>query len=552
MNRLHNSRYYLLIIILSLLPFIGIFLNPLLPHTSDGGVQIPRMAAYYKALADLHIPVRWAGELNYGYGMPLFVFIYHTAFLIAAPLIAVGVPLVTAFKILLALSFLGAGIFMFLFGKAFYEDNRKALILTVFYQFAPYRLIEILVRGSIGGIYAYTFFPLILYGLTKLTKKIEFSAVLITALATAFMIISHNSLALVFFALCIWWLLLFSPSKKHTAAGALSLSLGLCMAAWYWIPALAEHKYTYGDLFMKDLFKVNFPRFINFFIPNLFDDKSLRVSEISVHIGLFHTFILMIGLFLLTKFKKLDRFTKKILLFSLIPTLTALLFMHPITIPVWQNISWLRQFQFPWRLLAVLTFTTAFLSPLLFHFPRMHKQKVLFGILGITVLATVFYWQPTQGYDRVNESDFWNYPLNTTYFGETDVIWSAGPAKGYPPERIEVIAGKAGISYFSQKTQLQQFTVTADGDARLVSHTQYFPGWRVKIDGQVTPIEFQDQNWRGEITFAVPAGTHHVEITFGESKIRAVSDVISISSIVILPFIYIFMKKRSHSLHHAA
>lgn len=552
MNFPRASRYYLLILVLSVLPFIGIFLRPDLPHTSDGGVQIPRMAAYYKALADLHIPVRWAGDLNYGYGMPLFIFIYHTAFIIAAPLIAAGLSLVTSFKILLALSFIGSGLFMFLFGRAFYGNNTKALLLTVLYQFAPYRLVEILVRGSIGGIYAYTFFPLVLYGLTRLTKNISLRAATITAVSSALMIISHNSLALVFFGLSVWWVVLFSPSRKHTLASVLSLLLGLGLSAWFWIPALLEHKYTYGDLFMRELYKVNFPQFSHFFIPNFFDNQALRVSEIAVHIGLLHSVVLLYCLWLVLHVRKLDTFTKKILLYALVPTLFAFVFMHPVTIPIWEHVSWLRQFQFPWRLLAVLTFTTALLGPLLFRHTVLYQRRIIIALFGITVFSTMYYWQPTQGYDRVYEADFWNYPLNTTYFGETDVIWSAGPAQGYPPARIEVIAGTAQISDFSNKTHQQRFTVVADGEARLVSHTQYFPGWRVRLNGQPTPIEFQDQNWRGEITFAVPDGTHQVDIIFGESKIRLMADAITLGSAIILAVLFLYRRKILKKTLHAA
>lgn len=528
------SRYYLLIVILSLLPFIGIFATPLLPHTSDGGVQIPRMAAYYKAFTDGHIPVRWAGDLNYGYGMPLFIFIYHTAFLIAIPLLAAGVSLVTSFKILLALSFLLSGIFMFLFAREWLGDPRKALVVTLLYQFAPYRLVEILVRGSIGGIYAYSFFPLVLYGIVRLNRNRDFRSLCLTALATALMIISHNSLALVFFGLVCWFALLFGTSIRSRLFMLLALGLGLGLAAWFWMPALLEHKYTYGDLFMKDLFRVNFPAFVNFFIPNFFDRRELRVSEISVHIGLFHSFVLLIAGFLLTQWRKIDGFSRRLLLFTLVPTAVSFLFMHPVTVPLWERISWLRQFQFPWRLLAVLSITTACMGPLLFHFPRIYGKRILVAILALTVLATAYYWQPTQGYDTYNEQDFWNYPLNTTYFGETDVIWSAGPASAYPRERVAVIGGEATVSGFTRKTQWQRFTVRAETPAQLVSHTQYFPGWRVEVDAVPVPIQFQDQNWRGLITFPVPAGTHTVQIVFGESKIRLLADVISVGTAVML------------------
>jgi hypothetical protein len=49
-----------------------IFLFPLFRSgihvTHDGENHLARFAAYKKAISDGHIPPRWAGDLNYGYG----------------------------------------------------------------------------------------------------------------------------------------------------------------------------------------------------------------------------------------------------------------------------------------------------------------------------------------------------------------------------------------------------------------------------------------------------------------------------------------------------
>ena len=167
-------RYYFLILILSLVPFVGIFFTPLLPHTHDGFVHLARIAAYFKALEDLQIPVRWAGDLNFGYGVPLFNFIYQVPYIIASGLIYLGFGLVSSFKITLILSFILSGFFMFGFSLSFFKDLRKAFLATIFYQFFPFRLIEILVRGSFGEVYTYAFFPLVLWGIVLLFKKISY------------------------------------------------------------------------------------------------------------------------------------------------------------------------------------------------------------------------------------------------------------------------------------------------------------------------------------------------------------------------------------------
>jgi hypothetical protein len=548
---LHRQRQalpILLILLVSTVPFLSILFTGDLPHTSDGGVHLPRMGAYFKALMDGHIPVRWAGDLNYGYGLPLFNFIYQLPYLVTSSFLLLGLGLVSSFKLTLLLSFLLSGVFMYLFMRQWLGDTKKAVLLSLMYQFAPFRLIEILVRGAIGGIYAYTFLPLVLLGLVRIAKNATLPTFLLTSVATALLIISHNSLSLVFFAGAVLFTIFFVSQKRSKIIALSALSLGLLLAAFFWLPAIVEHKYTYGDLFMKDLYKMYFPVWWHFFVPNITDSASLRVGEISVSFGLFHIIALIVAMVSLIR-GTLDTQTKRIVVFALTITAIVLVFMQPLSLPLWERISFLRQFQFPWRFLAVICFTTTLLSLPLVNI--LVKKPLFISVLSAALLIsmTAIYWYPRQGFDRIDERAAWNYPLNTTYFGETDVIWSAGPAKAYPQSRVEFIEGTGVVSNFQKKTQLHTFTVDAATDAKLVDHTQYFPGWRVYVNGVKTPVEFQDQNYRGEITFAVPKGTHQVSVAFEESPIRFLGNSISIIatlSVCILSIIAWRRKKRSH------
>ena len=546
--RSHSPLPYLIpVILVSLLPFIIIFATPLLPHTSDGAVHLPRMGAYFKALADGHIPVRWAGDLNFGYGLPLFNFIYQAPYLISSIFIFFGLGLVSSFKITLALSFLFSGIFMYLFVREWLGDPRKALFVTLFYQFAPFRLVEILVRGAIGGIYAYTFFPLVLYGLAKIAKKPSAPAFALTAIAAMLLVISHNSLSLLFFGVASFFTIFFVKGKKQLIMAFGGLMYGLLLSAFFWLPAIAEHKYTYGNLFMKDLYKMYFPPLINFFVPNVTDSPAFRTGEVSTQLGLFHSIAILLAIIGLVG-GRFDKKTKPILLFGLALTAGAIFFMQPVSLLFWKRISFLRQFQFPWRFLAITSFSTALLSLSFEKFVHINAKNVFRIILFFVIATTAYYWYPRQGFDRVKETDFWNYPLNTTYFGETDVIWSAGPAKTFPSSRVEFIQGSGTVTHFQKKTHVHTFAATAETDSKLVDHTQYFPGWRVYVDGQKAPIEFQDQNWRGLITFPVAAGTHDVVVRFEESPVRFIADALTIGSLAGLALVYLqTLKLKRHN-----
>lgn len=97
-----------------------------------------------------------------------------------------------------------------------------------------------------------------------------------------------------------------------------------------------------------------------------------------------------------------------------------------------------------------------------------------------------------------------------------------------------MIAGDAVVKNFFKKSSLHTYLVEVKKDARLVDHTQYFPGWKAYVDGKETLIQFQDQNSRGEITFAVPKGQHLVKVVFGETKLRFFGDMLSVVTLLVL------------------
>lgn len=526
-----KTKYILLICLLSLLPFLSIFTTSLNPHTQDSLVHLARMGAYFKALQDGQFPVRWAGDLNYGYGMPLFNFIYQVPYVVSSLFLLLGLGLVLSFKLTLTLSFVLSGIFAFIFAYELFEDEKKALWFTIFYQFAPFRLVELLVRGDVGEVYVYTFLPLVCFGLTKLAKKVTVGTFLLTSVVTALLILTHNSLSLSFFAVCIVLTLFIAKNRGAIVSSFLALGMGLFLSAYYWLPALADHKYTYGDLFMKDIYLSHFAPFQNFFTPNLFNTVSLQMGGVAIQFGIFHELAILLALLVLFN-KKADPLIRKLSWFGLILVACTVFLMQPVSKALWERVPLLRQFQFPWRLLGVVVFATSLLS-VSFSYAKLWNQKVLFSLILFGVVATtVWYWHPAFGYDKVQEGYYWNFPLTSTYYGETDVIWSEGPAKAYPKQRVEFAAGNGSITHFSKTSTKQSFLVEAKTPATVVDHTEYFPGWKAFVNGHEVPIQFQDQNYRGQITFAVPAGVNHVQVVFGETKIRFFADMLSLVTLI--------------------
>jgi len=527
-----------LIFLLSFLATFLVLQQPLLFHTHDGPVHLARQAAWFKLFWEGQIPPRWADGFNYGSGSPVLIFMYPWPYFLGSLFLGVGLNLATTFKIVCLLSFWLSGIFLFGFAREFLGDEKKALLASILYQFASFRFAEIIIRGAYGEIWAYTFLPLVLWGLTKITHKRYWTGFLLTSFGSGLLILSHNSVSLAFFLTAILFAFFFNRQLTKLIASGLALVFGLGLAAFYWLPALYERRFTYGDLFMKDIFKDHFPTLTQLFLPNFLNTASSQVGDVPVQIGFFHLLALFLAIVFYCRLKKSRE--KKLLVFCLVISALALFLMQPISQPLWNKIALLRQFQFPWRLLSLIVLASSLAGAVVY-------SRCRWLIIILVVLASVAYWRPT-GFDAVDEAGFWDYPLSSTYYGEADTIWLAHQPSQYPEQEVAIVAGEGQIAAFQKSFDQQAFTVAAQTKVNVLSHTQFFPGWRVYVDGQETQIEFQDQNYRGLVTFRLPAGRHQVLIKFTHTKDRLLAEMISLLSL--MGCLLVFALKRDKILAH--
>ena len=183
---------------------------------------------------------------------------------------------------------------------------------------------------------------------------------------------------------------------------------------------------------------------------------------------------------------------------------------------------------------ALSSFAASVLSLLVFS----SKNGKAFAAVAIGAL--LFLSIPLasiQKSDAQSDAFYRNYGFSTD-FGAASTVWSAGDPTGYPKAPVEAITGNARLKNYTRQGTLHSYTIESNGPSTALDNTLYFPGWNVYIDNIRTLIEFQDPNHRGLITFSVPSGNHTVEVVFKETRVRQITNVVSLLS---LGFVIVFL-----------
>lgn len=507
--------------ILLLILIQSIFLTPLFRgsfyQSHDGEVQVARFAAYFKAFSDHHIPPRWAGDLNYTYGSPVLNFYYPLPGYIAAALHNLHISFQDTFKILIALAFISAPLACYLWLKELVPKH-IAFISSNLYGLAPYHFLNLYVRGDIAEMFALVFVPLVLWALTK-------NRIITGGILYGLLVLSHNGISLMFTPILLAYGLLFASTTRERIRHLSTFFIGLGISAFFWLPALLEMRYTLGDVFIGDMYKNHFPNFMQLVYSSWnFGPDVKNAIGLSPQIGPILMALSFIGILTIRKKQKNFRHS----LFWFIVLSLGIFISLPVSSFIWRQLPLLKKFQFPWRFSALTTFAAASLTAFTLTYIRSRYFLVIITLLCILLS---FPMMKVDTYINHEDEYYLSFPGTTYFHGETITKWSAGDASKYPKNQIEIIEGCATINNHKRNTIMQEFTVDAREPSKILINTFYYPGWRVYIDNQNTPIEFQDPNHRGLITFRLPPGTHHILVTFGETTLRAAANSISIVTI---------------------
>lgn len=524
---------WIIIFFLSLLPLLDL-LHPGLPVTHDGQDHVARIANFYQSLSEGNLIPRWAANLNWGYGHPILMFLYPLPSYIASLFHFAGLSLVDSTKLVFAVAFVASMLAMYFWVNVAW-GTLAAVVASILYGFAPYRFVDLYVRGAIGEHMAFVFLPLILWGLAKLKRDGRtVGPSLAIAFGTAALILSHNALSIMFIPIAVLYAvyLAWENRKIHwnfLFVSATHIGVGFLLSAFFWIPAFFEGKYTLRDIVTAGQFDGRFVPWSWF----IYSPWSYGGSDmLSKSLG-WAQLLSLAGLAIV--FRKSGRL-RVLFAGSFIILFGSLFVMTQQSQAVWQHITLLQKFQFPWRFLSISVFVAAVIGGLVAKVSG--KLRFAFGtiVCGIAIIGTFNTWH-AHAYKMYPTAFFTGIYHGTTDTGESSPIWSVRFMEHEASGSMSLIDGAAQIKPVSRTTTRHVYTVTAAKESRLVENTLYFPGWNITVDNAAVPIEFQDPLYRGLMTFHVPAGQHTVVAEFTDTKVRLAAAWISALTFVLFTVI---------------
>lgn len=516
----------LIVSFIAILPLIHRGLHP----THDGEYHVIRFYEFSKAIKDGNLYPRWAPDLNYGFGIPLFNYNYPLPNYVSHFLHVFGLSFIDAFKFNMILaSFLGS-IFFFLWVRQFFGDI-GGMVGSVFYTFSPYRFLDIYIRGSVGEVWALVFFPAFLWSITVYFKNRQGKHFILSAAFFALLIFSHNILALMFFPFALSYVVFLivhslRKEKRRLLDFLLILILGLGLSAIFWLPAIYEKGYTVG-LQIND-YSPNFPQLYQLIFPywgSGFSGGPLA-SQLSYQIGVANLLAVVLGILVI--FKKIDKEKKRIIVFSLIGFTLIFFLMLEASAPVWRVVPFMDYFQFPWRFLSLEIVLASFLAGSIIYLGK--PRIIALFLIALTIMLGIGYTKPAYYHQR--DDDYYisrsNFIDGTNSIGNAfNTVWARNINKR--EDKLVLSKGEGAINVKSIKSNKYEFDTTLSQGGVITVNTAYFPGWTVYMDGVKVDSSITES---GAFSFNAPSGDKSVVVKFEDTVVRKFASILTLSSLL--------------------
>ncbi|MCK4588384.1 hypothetical protein KAT60_01035, partial [Candidatus Woesebacteria bacterium] len=256
---LRTKLVFLLFLVLIIPSFSKLIRPGYFPMHDD--LQAVRLLQMDKCIKDGQIPCRWVPDMGYGYGYPQFNYYNPLPYYLMEGSHLLGLGYLDSIKLGFIASVLVSAVGMFLLGKSLWGTT-GGFISGLLYTYAPYRAVDIYVRGAMGEVWAFAFLPLIFYSGREVVKG-KRKAIVWLALSLAALFTSHNITSLIFMPVFFGWVFFLyvrrygspiSNLRKELKNVFLAVFWGFAISAFFLLPAWLERQFVHIETLLQGYF----------------------------------------------------------------------------------------------------------------------------------------------------------------------------------------------------------------------------------------------------------------------------------------------------------
>lgn len=531
---------YLLIFALSFLTALPLFHQGYFTHQDD--LQVMRIFEMRKCLIDVQIPCRWVPDMGFGNGYPLFNFYGVPPYYLGA-LLSFVIGYVGAAKALFILPLMLGGFTMYILGKELF-GKIAGLVAAILYIFAPYRALDIYVRGDVAESFAIALIPLIFYFYLRLISNRSLRNLIGGSISLGLFLTTHNVMSLIFMPVLILWILYWLWRKKFNGWKAvfISLILGFGLSAFFILPAFFEKNLVQVESLKTStfdfrahyttLYQLFFDRFWGYG-PSVWEAN----DGLSFQIGWPHWWLTIVSIpvaFILSLRKKKQEIVI-LLIFLLFLFFLSVFMTHNKSSFIWEKIEIIQFAQFPWRFLSITIFAASVLGGgLVFMLRPSYQYLALWVVLSLTMLLNLPFFAVDKYYQITDQEKLSGYELEKQqYAGILDYLpkTATEPKEAAPQDPI-VLSGKAEVENFDKRSNAFTFKVRVQENTSIEIPVFDFPVWKIKIDDQ--EFTHSRTEYMGRIKINLPKGNYLVKGYFTNTPIRSFANLITVISVALL------------------
>ncbi len=554
---LFSNIYFVVGFLLTLSLLWPLFIAPYFNHHDD--VQVIRLYEMNNCIKDGQIPCRWVPNLGGLYGYPIFNYYAPLPYYFGELIYLLTNNLLVSVKVMFAVSFVGAYIFMYLFASKIWGKTGGALS-AIFYSFAPYHALDFYIRGAMGEMWALMLLPAVLWGAVKLEEKINLGNLLLFGIFIAAAILAHNLSAMIFLPIMVLWIILLFFKRRNYRFLWFSLSsviLGLMLSAFYLLPMLSEKSLVHVDTTTSGYFSFteHFKGFRKLFLDRSWEyGSSIREipggerDKLSYQVGWVHLVgWLLAGAAAFSFWRRNKWMSTVVLVFSVFASMSIFL-IHPRSEFIWKALEPLKYLQFPWRFLLFVIFFVSFLSGSFFKLNFKYKNFLWVLLISMVVTLNFSYFRPEK-FIETNDKKLlsgkdWDKQIKRSIFDYLPIYAKEPPAE-LATERYQILTGDSRIYDYKEGTNWITFKTETRSHSIVRLSQYYFPNWKVFVDGKEATVEYKN-NSLGLMTFILGKGNHEIAARLYDTPVRSIGNLITLTgfAISILLFLISFEKVR--------